>query len=62
MPCDDFIFYLNYLMPNSIRITIGNKRDFKATFMNVIIKGGGNFIIEKLKANMRELKFDAIIR
>jgi hypothetical protein len=28
----------------------------------VVVKGGGNFQIEKLKANMQELKFDAIVR
>lgn len=44
-------------------ITIGNRpRDFKAHFANVLIKGGSQFQIEKLKANMQELKFDAIVR
>lgn len=43
-------------------ISIGNRRDFRANFKNVIIKGGSLFQIEKLKANMKELKFDAIVR
>lgn len=43
-------------------INIGNRRDFKASFKNVIIRGGSLFQIEKLKANMKELKFDAIVR
>jgi hypothetical protein len=43
-------------------ITIGNRNDFKAHFSNVIIRGGSDFQIEKLKANVRDLRFDAIVR
>ncbi|KAG5682953.1 hypothetical protein PVAND_012270 [Polypedilum vanderplanki] len=43
-------------------INIGNRREFKAHLSNIIVRGGSNFQIEKLKANMRDLKFDAIVK
>jgi hypothetical protein len=43
-------------------IQIGNRKEFKAVFTNVLVKGGSKFVIEKIRANVDELRFDALIR
>jgi len=43
-------------------IQVGDRNDFRANFTDIYVKGGSKFIIEKLKTNMRELKFDALVK
>lgn len=42
-------------------LAFGNENSLKVSIRNLVVKGGSNFRIEKLRANMGDLKFDIIL-
>lgn len=55
-------FQIPPLEPFSLdNVNIGRGNDFKAVFTNLVIRGPSRFRIDKMRANLNELKFDFII-
>ncbi|CAG9811071.1 unnamed protein product [Chironomus riparius] len=55
-------FDLPKIEPFAIQsIKVGTTQDFKVSLKNVLIKGASNFRIEKLRANVNDIKVDVIV-
>jgi len=53
--------FIALLMSFFQSINIGRDSDFQLKLDNLVVKGPGNFRIDKLRANLKDLKFDFIV-